>query len=292
MATVDILVSVVLSLIMFGIGVTLSFKEIKLLFTHPKALIVSLFSQMILLPIIAFSISFVFDMPNYIKVGLVILAASPGGTTSGFITFLFKGNTALAIVLIAVNSILALFTIPFIVNLSLHQFEGMDRQFLLPFWNTFGEIFIFTIIPIIVGVLLRQFNEKISEKISKYVKPVLIVLLGLVFVIKFVGLDGVSGIKSNEISEILPYAILINIILLFTGLFIAKIFKLGHDNEITISIESAVHNTTLAFLISGMLLHNENYGKVALVYAMFSFWTAIIFCFLYKKITKSKLIRL
>ena len=262
MELVDVLVSVVLALIMFGIGVSLTFHEIELLFTHPKALIVSLFSQMIILPVIAFSIGFIFDIPNYIKVGLVILAASPGGTTSGFITYLFKGNTALAIVLIAVNSILALFTIPFIVNISLHQFEGVDRQFLLPFWNTFGEIFIFTIIPIIIGVLVRQFNTKLAENISKYVKPVLIVLLGLVFVLKFVGLDGVSGIKNTEIIEILPYALLINILLLFTGLFIAKFFKLGLKNEITISIESAVHNTTLAFLISGMLLHNENYGKV------------------------------
>jgi len=287
MELVDILVSVVLALIMFGIGVSLTFREIELLFTYPKALIVSLFSQMILLPIIAFSIGFLFDIPSYIKVGLVILAASPGGTTSGFITYLFKGNTALAIVLIAVNSILALFTIPFIVNISLHQFEGVDRQFLLPFWNTFGEIFIFTIIPIIIGVLVRQFNAKLAENISKYVKPVLIVLLGLVFVLKFVGLDGVSGIKNSEIIEILPYAVLINILLLFTGLFIAKLFKLGLKNEITISIESAVHNTTLAFLISGMLLHNENYGKVALVYAMFSFWTAIIFCYLYKRMNKS-----
>jgi len=287
MALVDILVSVVLALIMFGIGVSLSIHEIKLIFYSPKALIISLFSQMIILPVIAFSIGFIFDIPNYIKVGLVILAASPGGTTSGFITYLFKGNTALAIVLIAVNSMLALFTIPFIVNISLHQFEGIDRQFLLPFWSTFGEIFIFTIIPIIIGVLVRQYNESYSEKISKYVKPVLIILLGFVFVLKFVGLDGVSGITKSEILEILPYAVLINILLLFTGLLVAKLFRLGIKNEFTIAIESAVHNTTLAFLISGMLLHNEDYGKVALVYAMFSFWTAIVFCYLYKKIKKT-----
>jgi BASS family bile acid:Na+ symporter len=286
MELVDILVSVVLALIMFGIGVSLTFREIELLFTHPKALIVSLFSQMILLPIIAFSIGFLFDIPSYIKVGLVILAASPGGTTSGFITYLFKGNTALAIVLVAVNSILALFTIPFIVNISLYQFEGLNREFLLPFWETFGQIFIFTIIPIIVGISFQQLNKTFAEKISKYVKPVLIVLLGLVFVLKFVGLDGVSGIKNTEIIEILPYAVLINILLLATGLLIAKIFRLGKINEFTIAIESAVHNTTLAFLISGMLLHNEDYGKVALVYAMFSFWTAIIFCYLYKKMNK------
>ncbi len=288
MALIDILVSVVLSLIMFGIGVSLTIQEIKLLFTHPKALLISLFSQMIILPIIAFSIAFLFDIPNYIKIGLVILAASPGGTTAGFITYLFKGNTALAIVLTTVNSFLALFTIPFIVNISIKYFEGLDQQFLLPFWETFGNIFIFTVIPIIVGILLRQLNKNLAEQISKYVKPVLIVLLGLVFLLKFFGLDGISGIKNTEIIEILPYAILLNILLLFTGLLIAKIFKLGHKNAITLSIESAVHNTTLAFLISGMLLHNENYGKVALVYAMFSFWTAIVFCFLLNRINKSK----
>ncbi len=288
MLLIDILVSVVLALIMFGIGVSLTLQEIKLVFSSPKALIISLFSQMILLPIIAFSIAFFFDLPSYIQIGLVILAASPGGTTSGFLIYMFKGNTALAIVLIAVNSILALFTIPFIVNISLHEFEGLNQRVLLPFWETLGEIFVFTIVPIIIGVMVRQFNMSLSEKNSKYVKPILIVLLGLVFLLKFIGIDGETGITKNEILEILPYAVLLNIILLFTGLFIAKLFKLGHKNELTISVESAVHNTTLAFLISGMLLHNEDYGKVALVYAMFSFWTAIVFCYILNKMSKKE----
>ncbi|MCX6230460.1 MAG: bile acid:sodium symporter family protein [Bacteroidetes bacterium] len=284
MGLIDILVTIVLSLIMFGIGVSLTLSEIKHIFSNPKALIISLFSQMILLPVIAFSIAKLFNMPTYIQIGLVILAASPGGSTSGFITFMFKGNTALSIVLTTVNSILALFTIPLIVNYALHHFEGVDKQFFLPFWNTFGEVFVFTAIPVTAGVLLRQINKNMAQQITKYVKPVLMILLGLVFTLMYFGTGKVSGLATSEALNILPFAILLNVLCLFTGLFIAKLFKLGNKNEITISVESAVHNTTLAFLISGVLLHNENYGKVALVYALFSFWTAILFCFVMKRI--------
>jgi BASS family bile acid:Na+ symporter len=227
-------------------------------------------------------------MPSYIKIGLVILAASPGGSTSGFITFIFKGNTALSIVLTTINSILALFTIPFIVNLAIHLFEGVDKQFLLPFWNTFGDVFVFTAIPVSAGVIVRQLNKDLAHLITKYVKPVLIILLGIVFTLMFIGTGKFDGLSKTEALNILPFAILLNVLCLFTGLYIAKLFKLGDKNEITISVESAVHNTTLAFLISGVLLHNENYGKVALVYAIFSFWTAVIFCYLIRKFHLSK----
>ena len=286
MELIDILVGSVLVLIMFGIGVSLTLKDVSTVISAPKPLIVALISQMILLPIIAFTLCNIINVPNYIKVGIVILVASPGGTTAGFITYLFKGNTALSIILTTINAILTIFTIPIIVNFALKLYYGSATEFHLPFTDTMIEIFVLTAIPASLGVLLRTRNQNLAEKIGKYAKPILIILLGLVFLLKFLGGKNGGGITSDEISEILPSALILNVICFSTGFLMAKTFKLGAKNEISLSVESAVHNTTMAFLISGTLLHNEQFGKVSLVYAMFSFWTAVLFCFIISKLQK------
>lgn len=284
MGIIDVLVASVLVLIMFGIGVSLNWKDTANVLSSPKALLIALFSQMILLPSIAFVICSIINTSNYIKIGMIILATSPGGTTAGFITYLFKGNTALSIILTTINAILTIFTIPLIVNFALHLYYGSSTEFHLPFKDTMVEIFVLTAIPASLGILLRTKNQSLAEKIGKYAKPVLIILLGFVFLLKFLGDNGKAGITNTEIIEILPFTLLLNVVCFSTGFLMAKLFKLGVKNEISLSVESAVHNTTMAFLISGTLLHNEQFGKVSLVYAMFSFWTALLFCFIISKL--------
>ncbi len=285
MIDIDVLIALVLILIMFGIGVSLTLNEVREVFSKPRALFVSLTSQMVLLPLIAFGICYLFDIPLYIKLGLIILAASPGGTTSGFITFLFKGNTALSIVLTTINSLLTLISIPLIVNFALLHFYGESEDFTLPVFETVKEIFILTAIPAFTGVMVRQWKEKIAITIAKYTKPISTILLGIVFTLKFFG-SGENGITKEEILEILPYALLLNGLCFLTGYLISRVFRLGHKNQITVSVESAVHNTTIAFLVSGDLLERPEFGKVSLVYAMFSFWTALLFCFVLVKTHK------
>lgn len=288
MIDIDFLIALVLILIMFGIGVSLTLNEVREVFSEPKALLVSLTSQMILLPLIAFGICWIFDFPLYVKIGLIILAASPGGTTSGFITFLFKGNTALSIVLTTINSLLTLISIPLIVNFALLHFYGKSEEFHLPIFETMKEIFVLTAIPAFTGIMVRRWKENVAKTISKYTKPVSTLLLGVVFTLKFFGSKGEDGITKTEILEILPYALLLNALCFLTGYLVARIFKLGHKNQITVSVESAVHNTTIAFLVSGTLLGRPEFGKVSLVYAMFSFWTALLFCLVLTRFNKQK----
>ena len=128
MQIIDILVSTVLGLIMFGIGLSLKISDFTNIAKYPKAFSLALASQMIALPLIAFLVASVANVPNEIKVGLVILAASPGGATSGFITHLFHGNVALSLSLTSINSFLTLFSIPFVVNLALQHFMGKSTD--------------------------------------------------------------------------------------------------------------------------------------------------------------------
>lgn len=291
MQIIDILVSSVLALIMFGIGLSLTVKDFTNIARYPKAFATALTSQMVALPLIAFAVASVFDLPKEIKVGLVILAASPGGATSGFITHLFKGNVALSLSLTSVNSFLTLFSIPFVVNLALTHFMGKSSAIVLPFGDTFFHIFFIAIIPAFLGLLLRKYRTEWAIKVEKPAKYVMMVLLFSVFTIKiFAGQNsGGSGLTYNDFKDILPPALLLNILCFLFGYILLKSFSLKHSDSLTAGIESAVHNTTLAFLIAGTLLQNETMVKPPLIYSMFSFWTALLFGFISSKIAKHQI---
>lgn len=189
----DILLSLTLAFIMLGVGLSLTTKNFKAIFLFPKSLIVGLASQIIVLPIIAFLISYFSNMSLPLKVGLIILASCPGGTTSGLLTYYFKGNVALSITFASINSILTLFTIPFIVNLSLLYFFGKSTMIHLSYIETIIQIFAITIIPAFIGVVIRSSKPEFALKIQRPVKVLLTVALGIVFVILFFCREGDRG---------------------------------------------------------------------------------------------------
>jgi BASS family bile acid:Na+ symporter len=285
---IDILLSSILALIMVGIGLSLTTGSFKNVLVYPRALFVGLASQILILPIIAFIISYFSNMPLPFKVGLIILASCPGGTTSGILTYFFKGNVALSITFTSINSIITLFTIPLIVNLSLLFYYGQSTVVHLSYLETIIQIFSVTIIPACIGVLIRTFKPDFASKIQRPIRFLLIIALGIIFIIYFFAgrESGGTGITIKEIFNILPNALLLNALCMAWGFFIGTFTKLGAKNSYTIGIEASVHNTTLAFLVAGTLLHNQDMVKPSLIYAMFSFWTAIIYSFIIKKAYK------
>ncbi|MCE1199152.1 MAG: bile acid:sodium symporter, partial [Marinilabiliales bacterium] len=143
---IDILISLVLAFIMYGVGLSLTLTSFKNVLLYPKALVVGLSSQILVLPVIAFIISYFSDLPLAFKVGLVILSTCPGGTTSGFISYFFKGNAALSIIFTSINSFITLFSIPFIVNLCLSFYYGKTTEIHLSYQETIVQIFSVTIV--------------------------------------------------------------------------------------------------------------------------------------------------
>ncbi len=286
---IDVLISVVLAAIMFGLGLSLTFSNFKQIIKFPRAFFVGLASQMIVLPALAFVILLFADIPGPYKVGIMILAVCPGGTTSGFVAYLFRGNVALSIALTVINSFLTLFTIPFVVNFSLQYFLHQEAEIHLPFFESVMQIFLITLLPALLGLFVRRTNPRFATSIQKYLKYILIALLALVYTIKFFAGDqyGGSGITVDEVWVILPYALIFNILCFVFSIFIGKLTKLKIRDAFTIALEVSLHNTTLALLIGGTFLQNQDMIKPALIYTMFSFWTAIIFGFvtlrLYKK---------
>jgi BASS family bile acid:Na+ symporter len=284
---VDLSVGSVLALVMFGVGLSLTFSDFLRVIRHPKAFFTALGVQMLALPLIAFLIAIALPIPAELKVGFIILAASPGGATSGFLTYLWRGNVALSLSLTAVNSALTLFSIPIVVNLGLKVFLDKSSDLHLPFWETVGHIFFITIIPAFLGVLLRKLHPVLAERISKPAKYIMLGLLAIVFAVKLFGSESVggTGLTAKDILLLLPVGMLQNTACLLTGYFALKYIRAPHASRLTAAMESGVQNTTLAFLIAGNLLGNPVMVKPALIYSMFSFWTACLFAFLANKST-------
>jgi len=282
---IDLLISSVLMLMMIGIGLSLTPSSFKNIFIEPESLLIGLIIQMIGLPVIAFLITLISGLSLPVSIGLIILAACPGGTTAGIITFFFKGNVALAITFTAINSLLTLFSIPLIVNLSLRYYYGQTAEIQLPYLETILQIFSVTIFPTAIGLLLRIYKPVFAASIQQSLRYIMLVALAVVFIIKFFATEdsGGTGITMNEIMQILPYALLLNVVCFLFGYGIGLTTKLGAANSYTIAIEAAVHNTTLAFLVAGTILQNQEMVKPSLIYAMFSFWTALLFSYATKR---------
>lgn len=278
---VDVAVGGVLGLVMFGVGLSLTLTDFIHIIRHPRAFFSALGAQMLGLPLIAFLICLLAPLPAALKVGLIILSVSPGGATSGFLTYLWRGNVALSLSLTSVNSFLTLFSIPVLVNIGLQVFMGRETDLHLPFWETVSHIFFITIIPASIGLLLRRHYPVFAERISKPAKYVMLILLGVVFTIKlFAGeRHGGAGLSVHDFMVITPFALLQNASCLLFGYFFMKWMGLPHPSRLTAAMESGVQNTTLAFLIASNMLGNQEMVKPALVYSLYSFWTACLFAY-------------
>jgi BASS family bile acid:Na+ symporter len=288
---IDLMINVVLAVIMFGLGISLTINDFKNILNTPKSFFIGLGSQMIALPFIAFLMTLPSNLPDVYKVGIMILAACPGGTTSGLVTYLFRGNVALSITLTIINSLLAIFTIPIIVNFSLHFYLHQKVSISLPLMHTVIHIFYITILPAITGLYLKRIYPEFSAFLQKYLKYLLIILLAAVYSVKFFAdIDtGGSGITRVEVFQILPYAIVFNLLSFMFSIGFGRLTKLNIRDTLTIAVEVSLQNTTLALLIGGMMLKDQDFIKPALIYAMFSFWISVILGILTISLYKKKL---
>ncbi len=283
---IDWIIIFTLFLITLGIGISLRFDDYKKIFAYPKTILTGLSLQIIALPLVAFLIAYLSGLPPAFQVGLVIIAACPGGANSNSVTFILEGNTALSISLTSINGFLTLVSIPIIVTLALYIFIGEASRFRLPLIETILQIGGVTILPAFLGAYINSHYSDFVDKNKKLLKRSTMLLLLLVFVIKFFASKemGGSGIQTTELFQILPYTLLLNFATLTLGFLVAKSISLEKINQLTVSIEVGVQNTTLAFLIAGTLLQNQEMIKPALAYGIFTFWAGLVYGFFIKKI--------
>jgi len=269
---------------MLGLGIGLKKQDFQHLFDQPKSLAIGLFAQMVILPLFAFLLVYDANLSPEFKVGVMILSICPGGVTSNLVSYFVKGNVALSVSLTVLNAILTLFTIPILVNVFLGYFFEGSQQFVgvkLPVLGTMVSIFMVTVLPAAIGMLLRvQLGQKRVVEIQKYINIILPVLLVMVFGFKFLGNTGESNDFSTEIGLLTPLTIGLNVGSMLLGFLAGTPFQLSFKNRITIAVEVGLHNTALALLVAGEKLGSSEMEKPALVYAMYSFFVTYLISYL------------
>ena len=158
-----------LFIIMLGMGLGLTLNDFKRVLSEPRAVILGLIAQLIVLPCGGFLLAMIFPLSPELAVGVMILAACPGGPTSNMVTYLVKGNVALSITLTAISSLITVFTIPLVVNLAMQNFMEEAVALQLPFLKTVIQIAVITFVPVTIGMLLHNYVPQVAAKVEKSV---------------------------------------------------------------------------------------------------------------------------
>ena len=270
---------IALALIMLGLGLGLSIKDFTRILKVPKDFFIGLFSQLIILPIVAFLIVITFDFPLPIAVGLMIIAAAPGGVTSNILTKFANGDVALSISLTAVTSLISIFSVPLIV-INSANFLGSTISTEISITNVALKMALVVTVPVILGMIIRVFAENfISTKINIINK-----FTGWLFVFVFV------AIWIEEKDNIFRYiaeagfaVLLLNVVMMTLAFFIAKKFVSGIPQQKCITLECGLQNGTLAVFVATLIFDDVSYVIPTGAYALIMYLTAFVFIYFFRK---------
>ncbi|GID28766.1 bile acid:sodium symporter family protein [Paractinoplanes brasiliensis] len=266
---------VALGIIMLGLGLGLTVADFRRVVRFPRAAVVALGCQVLLLPALCFVLVLVLGLPPVLAVGMMLLAASPGGTTANLYSHLFGGHVALNVTLTAVNSVLAVVTLPIVVNLSAAHFLDGAASIGLQFDKVL-QVFAIVLAPVAVGMALRARFPGVAERLARPVKIVSVVVLVAV----------VAGTVLKERENVADYVVAVglavlifNVVSLAVGYGAPRLAGVGRRESIAVGMEIGIHNSTLAITIavSPALLGNTEMAIPAAVYGIVMFFTAAAF---------------
>lgn len=284
---IDFLIDAVLAFITMSLGLNLSRSDFSNIISFPGSLTIGLIAQMVLLPLIALLLMLTANLNPEVKVGFIIISLCPGGVTSNLVSFMLKGNVALSISLTVVNGILCMFTLPFLVNLSLDYFVNQTMQIELPVLKTIRHIALVTIVPAAIGMLIKSRLPRLADGIRPVLKYLLPALLLLIFGIKFFAPAEKGGVRlSNaELWEQAYWVLALNFLSMLLGYILGLLSKIELRNRLTIIIEVGLQNTALALLVAGNILNNAEMQKPAMVYAVFTFFSTLLFAWMFRYVS-------
>ncbi len=273
-----------IALIMFGIGLELKFKDFYRVFIQPKAVVTGVLSQMVLMPLMALLLIYFWPIDPVYKVGLMLLAACPGGTASNLVTKLLGGRVALSISMTAFNSFVILFTIPAILQLSFNMFLGKEQEINLSFWQTTAQVFYTVIIPVSIGILINEFtSSNYTQPIKKPLKYILpIILIVALLAVIFLDEDNKEVNYFDHLNLFIPL-IIFNVLTMFSGYRVGKLFGLKHESNYTIAIELGLQNSVLALFIANQVVENSAISTMAILYSSFSFVSTFAIAYLMQR---------
>ena len=267
----QIFLPISLAIIMFGMGLGLVKGDFVRLFSFPKAVLVGLCNQLLLLPLIGFAIVVLFDLNPSMAIGVMIISVCPGGPTSNLITQVSRGNIGLSVTLTALASLITVFTIPILLSKAVAYFTGNTGVIIqLPILETMVQILVITIIPTSIGMMIRKQKEAFALSMEKPMRTASTVLFVIIFLVIII------ANKDNLVQamkEVGLATLLLNLLTMGLGFLTAKLFGIAGNSQITITIESGIQNGTLAFVIATSILNNLEMGLPTGAYSIWMFIT-------------------
>ena len=279
METLELVGKFVLALIMFGLGLGLSVKDFTRILRVPKDFFVGFFSQLVILPIVALGVALILNLPEALAVGLMIIAAAPGGVTSNVLTKFANGDVALSISLTAIVSLISIVSVPFVVITSA-DILGVAISSDISMTGIALKMALVVTVPVIIGMIIRGFAENfISSKINIINK-----ITGWLFVIVF------AAIWIEEKDNILTYladaglaVLILNVVMMLIAYFIAKKFVSGIAQQKCIALECGLQNGTLAVFVATLIFDDIAYVIPTAAYALIMYITGFIFIYILRK---------
>ena len=270
----DVILPLALALIMFSLGLGLTFQDFTRIVRQPRDFSVGALSQIILLPLVGFLLIILWNLPKEIALGVMILAAAPGGVTSNILTSFAGGDVALSISLTAVLSLLSVITVPIIVVFSYNYIMGEAHTGHLSITKTAVSIFLIVAVPVLLGLFVRRYVTAFADR----VEPVMRKLSAILFVLVL------FGAIYQERNNVLAYfadaglvTLILNVVMMIIAYSLAHFFASGLKQKIAISLECGLQNGTLAIAVATLLFGGGATLIPAATYSLIMFVTALAF---------------
>lgn len=278
----QIILPISLMVIMFGMGLSLRLQDFARIVRFPKAVAVGLVGQLLLLPAVGFLIAAWLLQEPALAIGLVLLAACPGGTTSNLITHQARGDLALSVTLTAITSVLTIITIPFVAGLALQAFDKSGLTFELPVARMMLTLFVITLLPITLGMLFKARWHLLAARIEPAITIFGAVFLAILIVV--ISAEQGSALLT-QITSAGPASLLLNLTMMVAGFLAARTFGLNADQSTSITLEIGIQNSTLAILIATTVLGSSAMAIPAVVYSLTMYLTggSVVLFRLYKR---------
>jgi len=266
-----------LALIMLGLGASLTVKDFTRVFQNPKEFFVGLICQLIVLPIIGYLLIIILKTPIELALGVMLIAAAPGGVTSNVLTKFADGDVALSISLTAFTSLISIVSVPYIVFLSIDLFDITYVEKEVSMLGISLKMFFVVTVPVIIGMIIRKFFSDFIENNMKIIERISIGLFSIVFI----------AIYIQEWDSIIMFlttagtiALILNISMMIIGFYVAKSFASGVAQQRCISLECGLQNGTLAVFVGTQLFgQNMTYMVPTAAYALIMMMTSVLFVF-------------
>lgn len=263
-----------LAVIMFGLGLSLTVDDFRRVRRHPRAVLVAMACQLLLLPAVCFGLVVAFGLPPLLAVGMMLLAASPGGTTANLFSHLFGGDVALNVTLTAVNAVLAVVTLPVVTNLALGYFEpdigqdGLGLQF-----GKVLQVFALVLVPVAIGLVVRRRSAAFALRMDRPVRLLSVVVLVAVIVGALVA---ERGNIAGYLVDAGPAALVFCVLSLTTGYAVPRLVRLGKRQSVACSMEIGVHNSAVAMTLAISVLGSVGLAVPAAVYGVLMYPVAAL----------------